>query len=338
MPSRFAPSSPTLTSQGRAFCGRGLCFFLSLCVLATATVQAQTKRAKILGIGRVVILADAAGDKERYKFYSELSLPSLGAFCTGAPCTVIYALNGHQELILSVAPRPAVRSEAPQRNNLALMMFETSDVSALHDYLQSKGVTVGPVTADTTRMKDEAGADITGSPSFFTLQDPDGHQIGFIQFETPLKYPVQVAEISTRLIHAGLVVRDRAAMDRFYKDILGFHLYWHGGRKDDETDWVNMQVPDGTDWIEYMLNVPADASHKTLGVVNHIALGVPDIKAAREQLIKNGWTPGEEPKIGRGGKWQLNLYDPDDTRIEFMEFTPTQKPCCSEYTGPHPKP
>ena len=99
-----------------------------------------------------------------------------------------------------------------------------------------------------------------------------------------------------------------------------------------------MQVADGTDWIEYMLNVPASADHHTRGVMNHIALGVPDIKAAREQLLKNGWTGSEQPKIGRDGKWQLNLYDPDDTRVEFMEFTPTQKPCCSEYTGPHPGP
>jgi catechol 2,3-dioxygenase-like lactoylglutathione lyase family enzyme len=138
------------------------------------------------------------------------------------------------------------------------------------------------------------------------------------------------------LIHAGFVVRDRAAEDRFYKDILGFHVYWHGGRKDDETNWVDMQVPDGTDWIEYMLNVPANADHHTLGVMNHIALGVPDIHAAEAQLRKNGWTGNEQPKIGRDGKWQLNLYDPDDTRVELMEFTPTQKPCCSEYTGPHP--
>ena len=139
-----------------------------------------------------------------------------------------------------------------------------------------------------------------------------------------------------RIIHAGFVVRDRDAEDRFYKDILGFHVYWHGGRKDDETSWVDMQVPDGTDWIEYMLNVPANADHHTLGVMNHIALGVPDIHAAEEQLRKNRWTGNEQPKIGRDGKWQLNLYDPDDTRVELMEFTPTQKPCCSEYTGPHP--
>ncbi len=127
-------------------------------------------------------------------------------------------------------------------------------------------------------------------------------------------------------------------MDKFYKDILGFHMYWHGGMKDEETNWVDMQVPDGTDWIEYMLNVPANADKHTLGVMNHIALGVPDIHAAAKQLLTNGMKLIEEPKIGRDGKWQLNLYDPDDTRVELMEFTPVQKPCCSEYTGPHPRP
>ena len=25
------------------------------------------------------------------------------------------------------------------------------------------------------------------------------------------------------------------------------------------------------------------------------------------------------PQIGRNNRWQLNLYDPDGTRIEFME-------------------
>jgi len=34
----------------------------------------------------------------------------------------------------------------------------------------------------------------------------------------------------------------------------------------------------------------------------------------------------------------LNLYDPDATRVELMEFTPVEKPCCSEYSGNQPKP
>ena len=55
------------------------------------------------------------------------------------------------------------------------------------------------------------------------------------------------------MIHAGFVVHDRDAEDKFYKDLLGFHLYWQGGMKEGETDWVDMQVPDGTQWLEYML-------------------------------------------------------------------------------------
>jgi catechol 2,3-dioxygenase-like lactoylglutathione lyase family enzyme len=108
--------------------------------------------------------------------------------------------------------------------------------------------------------------------------------------------------------------------------------------KDGETDWVDMQVPDGTDWIEYMLNVDPNADKKELGVMNHIALGVPDVRAAAKQLEKNGVPLAEKPGIGRDGKWQLNLYDPDDTRVELMEFSPVEKPCCAEYTGNHPKP
>jgi hypothetical protein len=39
-----------------------------------------------------------------------------------------------------------------------------------------------------------------------------------------------------RLIHAGWVLSDREAMDKFYKDVLGFHVYWHGGMKEGETN------------------------------------------------------------------------------------------------------
>jgi hypothetical protein len=87
-----------------------------------------------------------------------------------------------------------------------------------------------------------------------------------------------------------------------------------------------------------MLGIPPSADKHTLGVMNHIALGVTDIHAIQQKLLEVGPKPAEEPKIGRDGKWQLNLYDADQTRAEFMEFTPVQKPCCSNFTGPHPGP
>jgi len=222
-------------------------------------------------------------------------------------------LSSGQNLVLVTAPK------TPPSNLFYEIVFATDNVHAMKKYLAAKKIPI-------LKMRDSGD-------EYFAVIDPEGHRIGFRR-QTNASTPRSWSDM--RIIHVGFVVRDPDVEDRFYKDILGFHVYWHGGRKDDETSWVDMQVPDGTDWIEYMLNVPDNAGHHTLGVMNHMALGVPDIHAAEEQLRKNGWSGNEQPKVGRDGKWQLNLYDPDDTRVELMEFTPTQKPCCSEYTGPHP--
>ena len=140
-------------------------------------------------------------------------------------------------------------------------------------------------------------------------------------------------------MHAGYVVRDRAALDTFYKDILGFHLYWQGGNPDTQIDWVMMQMPNGTDWFEYMLNLPATPSLAQLGSANHLAPGVTSVAELQAALEKRGWkpAPNKNPQIlGVDGKMQLDLNDPDGTRIEFMEFKPVKEPCCSPYTGPQP--
>jgi len=90
-----------------------------------------------------------------------------------------------------------------------------------------------------------------------------------------------------------------------------------------------MRVPDGTDWLEYMMNVN-NPTPRTLGVMNHLALGVPSVEKAVETLKARGVNPDLlKPKIGRDGKWQLNLYDPNLTRAELMEPEPVQTPCCS---------
>ncbi|MGB8322275.1 MAG: VOC family protein [Candidatus Acidiferrum sp.] len=206
---------------------------------------------------------------------------------------------------------------------IGAVVFLTDDLQAMASYLKAE---YPGVAEDRNGNRLEALA----------MVDPEGNRIIFVSSSNTNRKCA--AEIPKRLIHSGFVVNDREAMDKFYRDVLGFHMYWHGGMKDGETDWVDMQVPDGTDWIEYMLNVPANADKHTLGVMNHIALGVPDVRAAAEQLKKNGVKLTEEPKIGRDGKWQLNLYDPDQTRVELMEFAPSEKPCCAEYTGAHPIP
>ena len=292
---------------------RTLMIFLALLLCPFAVAQNEPQRPKILGIQGVGLLTSNLSSAE--SFYLPLVDPEKNCdICRRFPAPV-FILESGQLIHLDVA-------DAKQPSNfLSTISFETDNLMELKQYLSFHHVP----------FKQKKLSEI------ISVLDPEGHEILFWQAKakTQGKGP---ADSARRIIHAGFVVRDRAATDHFYKDILGFRPYWHGGMKDDKDDWVAMQVPDGTDWVEYMLNISPTADHHTLGVMNHIALGVPDIQAAKAQLLKNGWKPGEEPKLGRDGKWQLNLYDPDDTRVEFMEFTPKEKPCCSEFTGPHPGP
>jgi hypothetical protein len=69
-------------------------------------------------------------------------------------------------------------------------------------------------------------------------------------------------------------------------------------------------------------------SPKELGVMHHFALGVPSVRASDQIVVKRGFKH-EKPQIGRDGKWQLNLYDPNYTRVELMEPEPVREPCCS---------
>lgn len=284
------------------------------------------KRPRILGIARVAILSTDL--PQSLAFYAK----TLGThqqacdWCERMP-TRIFFLNSNQ--ILELSPAAALSHD----NMILSIAFHIDNVRELRRYLKAQ-----KIQASNVDRSSPAAAKV------LSLNDPEGHHIVFI--ENPLTPPItQRGSLSSpapvsnlHLIHAGFIVRDRVATEHFYKDILGFRPYWHGGMKDDQTDWVSMQVPDGTDWLEFMVNVEPDANQRLRGIMNHIAIGVTDIHESQKKLIEAGVKLSEEPKIGRDGKWQLNLYDPDDTRVEFMEFTPVQKPCCSEFSGPHPGP
>jgi catechol 2,3-dioxygenase-like lactoylglutathione lyase family enzyme len=301
-------------------------FLLSLYALTVAATQAQTKRPKILGIAGVTIyVTDLKASRD---FYSEkIGLRPLADPACRAPEESCFRVTDSQRLDLFQGRGGLVDSSVGE------ITFLTDDIFKMQKFLTEHSIhTTGIVQLSGTKA-------FPNKHYHIDTADPDGHRVGFIQYigcVTCTPAPDRIG--NTHVIHAGFVVRNKLGMDQFYKEFLAFRPYWHGGMKDDRTDWVSLQVPDGTDWIEFMVNVPPGADHRLLGVMNHIALGVPDIHAAAKQLLTNGMKLTETPQIGRDGKWQLNLYDPDDTRVELMEFTPVEKPCCSAYTGPHPKP
>jgi lactoylglutathione lyase len=131
---------------------------------------------------------------------------------------------------------------------------------------------------------------------------------------------VSSRRISDRILHVGVTVADQAAADKFYKDILGFSEIWRGGRDEATLNWINMKVPDGTDYLEYML-VTSKPTRQQLGTLHHVALLVPDIQKALETARERSSDGASvrSPQVGRNRRWQLNLFDPDGSRAELME-------------------
>jgi catechol 2,3-dioxygenase-like lactoylglutathione lyase family enzyme len=203
--------------------------------------------------------------------------------------------------------------------------FATPDLKGMRNFLVSNDVRPDLETKKSGRL------------TSFCVLDPEGNRVVFEEQQNA-RIAANDHSVSSKLLHAGFVVKDLDRMKKFYIDLLGFRLYWYGGFKDDGVDWYEIRVPDGDNWIEFMLNISPTADHRELGVQNHFSLGVNSVTATAARLRANGATNFDGPEIGRDGKNALDIYDPDLSRVEIMDFTPSQKPCCHPYTAPHPKP
>jgi lactoylglutathione lyase len=218
-----------------------------------------------------------------------------------------YTVNARQHVFL-VSGLPPGTDE-----RLEHIAFATTDLTALGTYLRDKGVKVdGPAA--------HRPCGIEG----LRVVDPEGHTIEFVQ-ETQVSSEGGSRsgnELSSRLLHAGITVRSESAANAFYRDVLGMTEIWRGGFEPPKMNWVNLRLPESGDYLEYMLR-DAPSTRKQLGVDHHICLVVPDIQTAWEQVRER--TPAAEranlspPQVGKNDKWQINLYDPDGTRVELME-------------------
>jgi catechol 2,3-dioxygenase-like lactoylglutathione lyase family enzyme len=279
--------------------------------------QNGAARPPITGVAHVALKTNDLAAARRF-YARDLGFSDALAMPEGRGPAAWVKVNDHQYLEIY----ETLKSEDEDR--LIEVAFETPDAKAMRDYLASKGVAVP--------ARVEKGWD--GNLSF-PVNDPEGHRIVFVQYLTdsiPGKQfglLMPATRVSEHMIHAGFLVKDRAAEDRFFRDILGFDQMWQGGKTETSADWVSMRVPEGEDWVEFMCNVQ-NPSPKTRGVMNHVAFGVPEMESAAKVLQARSAPMPEKAKIGRDGKWQLNLYDPNLTRAELMEPKPVEKPCCSE--------
>jgi catechol 2,3-dioxygenase-like lactoylglutathione lyase family enzyme len=285
---------------------------LLVLLLTVASFAQSQQRPAITGVAFFrMYTADPAASAA---FYGK----TLGFHSTESNGLTIYSVNDAQWLEVKALPTPSPASR------MEAVAFTTRNAAALERYLKAHSVVI----------------DQPLKHGIFGVHDPEGNLVLFVQqgVKPAGVPPPSPTATSHRIIHAGFMVTDRAKEDAFWRGILGFRPYWYGGPKPDVINWVSLQVPDGSDWIEYMLNNPPNPTLQHIGVMDHFSLGVVSMKDTVTELAANHCEGPNcsKSQMGRDGKVQLNLYDPDLTRVEFMEFLPAEKPCCSDFTGKHP--
>jgi len=228
-------------------------------------------------------------------------------------------------------------AEPPKHDDVHLnhISIQTDSAEQMREYLASQGV----------KVPDNVGKGKIGNANF-NITDPDGHIVEIVQYE-PDSWTRQArgkylpdTRISTHMSHVGITVGPLEQAMEFYHGILGFDEFWRGSSSGKVLSWVNMRVPDGQDYIEFMLyKEPPDA--RQLGVKNHICLVVPDIQKAvailKGRAARAGYTQPIEIKVGVNGKRQSNLFDPDGTRVELMEPNTANGQPVPSSTAPPPQ-
>ena len=269
-------------------------------------------RPPIVGIAHVAFqVSDLA---KAQTFYGELLgyEPAFRLYREDGSTSLVYFKVNDRQYIEILPGLPPDQDE-----RLSHIAFETTNLEALRNYLAKSGV----------QVPEKASKGQDGNMNL-TVKDPDGHRVEFVEYvpgslhvKTRGSY-LNAKRISDRILHVGVTVADATAADRFYKDVLGFSEIWRGGTGDNVTSWINMRLPDGTDYLEYML-VAGKVDRRRLGVFHHVALQVPDVQKAletlRDRLLNWESIALESPHVGRNNRWQLSLYDSDGSRTELME-------------------
>ncbi len=297
--------------------GAGLVAATVTAACVATAAAGETKRPALVGIDHVLFrTADPAGAQQFYGGLLGLAalqggVASGAASGTPAPTSssshLAFIVNARQRIIVEPGLEPGVDER------LGHIAFATTDLAAMAAYLREKGAKV-----DGPSMRTDCGAES------LRVVDPEGHTIELVQESAVVAAggPASTSALSSRLLHAGITVRDPAAANAFYRDILGLSEIWRGGFDTLKPNWVNLRLPESTDYIEYMLR-DGPSTRRQLGVDHHACLVVPDIQVAWEE-VRERTPPAERaalapPQIGRNEKWQINLYDPDGTRVELME-------------------
>lgn len=278
----------------------------------SAAPQDAPKRPKILGIAHIALsVHDVEAARAFYKDLLGYGEPYKLDNKDGSLSLTFIKVNERQYIEL-------FPEKAEKTDRLVHISIEVDNAEAMRAYLAANGVKV-PAKVGKGRIGN----------SNFMVTDPDGHLVEVVQYE-PDGWTVREkgkfvddSRISPRIKHLGITVQSLEPSMKFYGELLGFKETWRGSRDGKVLDWVNMRVPEGDDYLEFMLYDEKPLTLSRLGTMNHICLEVDDLDKAlarlQERPARKNYTKPLEIKTGINRKRQMNLFDPDGTRSELME-------------------
>lgn len=319
----FRRVSPSIRSSRPAFAA------LLAALLSSAALHAQTpERPPITGLSHIALYShDFAKSRAYYGTLFGFQEPFTLKNPDGSPIMTFFKINERQYVELS----PEAKPDSDRLNHIS---FETTDIEGLRKYLESKGVAV-PKELHPNRI---------GNVSFHII-DPAGHQVEMVQYmpnSWTLKAKGQYVpetRVAKRMSHVGIVVTNLDAEYKFYTEVLGFKETWRGSSNGKTLSWINLKVPNGDDYVEFMLFKDEPAPTKR-GTAHHLCLVVPDVPATvtaleAEPAFKDYPRP-VDAHTGVNRKRLANFFDPDGTRTEVMEPTTIDGKPTPPSTAPAP--
>jgi lactoylglutathione lyase len=273
---------------------------------------ARDRRPQVLGVAHIAVyVSDLAKARTFYKeFLGFDEEPFTLKKSDGSERIVFIKINDQQYVELF--------AEDPKTDGrLNHISIYTDDADQFRAHLAANGV----------KVPDKVGKGQTGNKNF-NVKDPDDHTVEIVEYQ-PDSWTTRESgkhmpptRISSHITHVGVLVGDLDKSLQFYDGILGFKEFWRGGASPTSLSWVNMRVPNGGDYVEFMLysKLPAPEDQ---GMKNHVSLMVPDAQKAVEELktraSRGVYAKEITVRIGVNRRRQVNLFDPDGTRIELME-------------------
>ena len=284
---------------------------IALLAASMPLLSQSAPRPKILGVAHIGLYVSDIG-KSRAFYHDLLGFEEAFGVTNpdGKVSMTFVKINDNQYIELFPTLKPG-------QDRLAHIAFYTDDAEAMHRYLTSRGVAAPPNVA----------VGRVGNAQF-KVKDPDGHEVEFLQYLPASKAAQSRGRFmgpqraSSILRHVGILVGNLDAALKFYSGILGCDERWRGSSDGKFLSWVNMKVPDGDDYVEFMLYRELPPPDRR-GSVHHLCLETPDVPKALAELEtrpgRKAYARPLEWRTGTNRRRLANLFDPDGTRSELME-------------------